>query len=499
MAPSATAATPEGGVGGVEAEGEVEIALGGDLAKTPLVLGYGALPGGIHVPSAEALPVGTISVATLAGYGHKTGLLSATHKLNRGIGDLAVAYQATDFLAVGLSLDGRYDRHYGVVPSGDDGWVGDPRILVRASHRAGAIAFGAQLGLWIPGKNAPSVSLGATSIDARGLVSFAAGPAVLSLEGGYRLDKSSKSVDDATRLTVQDQVSLGVSAYSAFVAGARLMLPIGGGFVAVEGSAEFFTGTGAPSGILRGGLGGGVHLTPAWTVLGFAEVAKDPSIAASAVSANMIPLIAYEPGISVGVGLAARFGGPSAIAKKTFVVDKNPKGTVKIDVPKYAAVLGQVTDEGGGPIVGGKVTVTVGDKIGKTNTDDKGGYKIGELPIANARVDVEVDGKKPGSATLALKEGDNAVPTIKLEAKLPDGQVRGIVRGFANGKAVVGATVALDPSGATATTGADGTFVINIPPGQYKLTVTATGLKPQSLDVTVDPDGVSIKNIDLRK
>ena len=57
---------------------------------------YGALPGGIHVPGAEVLPKGVAEVSTLSGFGYRKGLLGANERFGRLIGDLAVAFGATD-------------------------------------------------------------------------------------------------------------------------------------------------------------------------------------------------------------------------------------------------------------------------------------------------------------------------------------------------------------------------------------------------------------------
>ena len=81
---------------------------------------------------------------------------------------------------------------------------------------------------------------------------------------------------------------------------------------------------------------------------------------------------------------------------------------------------------------------------------------------------------------------------------LPPGQLRGVVRSLPGGKAVANATITIVGSKQKAETGADGTFQIDLAPGQYKIKVTSRGLKDQELDVTIDPNGVAIKNIDLQ-
>jgi hypothetical protein len=73
------------------------------------------------------------------------------------------------------------------------------------------------------------------------------------------------------------------------------------------------------------------------------------------------------------------------------------------------------------------------------------------------------------------------------------------VRAAGSGKPIAGATVKVEPTGLTATSAADGTLSIDLPPGNYKATATAPGFKDQTLDVVIDPNGVALKNFELRK
>jgi hypothetical protein len=509
-------------------------------------IAYGAMPGGLHAPTAEVLPKGAVQVSTLMGLGRRTGLLGPNHKFNRGVGDLAIAFGATDFLSIGISLDGRYDRHWGqvgdpamntmstipAVPPGmsnEDGYVGDPHLIVRLGKPAGNLTFGGQLGVWVPGKDAPSIAGSAISVDARGLVSLPAGPGLLSFSVGFRLDNSAKSVDDPNRLTLPDRVSLGVSDYHALFGGAQLRIPAGKAWVGVEGSLDAFIGGPGdpPMGqvqraeisrgklIFRGGLTGGFHITEQFSVIAFLEAAKVPGLDDAQIDDANIPLVPFEPIITGGVGFQARFGGkidgpPSRLRPCAM---NNPPDCPELKVDLLTEVTGTVVDTGGKPVVGAKVSMTLKNvQVNPVVTDDKGtyvfkgvriGYTLGgknTVEETAAEVAVEVSNMKPGKATIAqVAETTNTVPPITLEPVLPPGQLRGVVRSLPGGKAVGGATITIAGSDAKAVTGEDGTFTIDLAPGQYKIKVTKAGLKDQELDVTIDPNGVAIKNIDLQK
>jgi hypothetical protein len=521
---------------GVTAGVRPEPAAGGSQAVV-----YGAMPGGLHAQTAETLPKGAIEVSTLTGWGRRSGLLGPDHTFNRGVGDLAIAFGATDYLSIGLSLDGRYDKHAGAVgdatknemstvpAAGDDGYVGDPHLIIRAAKRSGSLLFGGQLGVWVPGKDAPSIAGSAISIDARALVSLPAGPGLLSFSGGFRLDNSANSVDEPMRLSLPDRVSLGVSDYHALFGAAQLRIPAGKAWVGIEGSLDAFVG-GPPSAeagevqraelarsklIVRGGVVGGYFITERYSAIAFFEAAKVPGVNDAQIDDDNIPLVPYEPVFTAGIGFQARFGAKSAgpgYAQRE-CARRDPPDCPDIKVPLLTEVSGTVVDNNGKPVVGAKVTLTLkNSQVTPVVTDDKGAYQFKGVPIGHrlaekstleesaAQVAVEVGTMKPGIASIAqIAEGTNQVPPITLEPVLPPGQLRGVVRSLPGGKAVSGATITIAGSKQKAETGADGTFQIDLAPGQYKIKVTSRGLKDQELDVTIDPNGVAIKNIDLQK
>jgi hypothetical protein len=490
-------------------------------------LGYGAMPGGLNALAAESLPKGTIAILGLSGLGRRTGLLGPTDRFNRAIGDLAFAYAPIENLTLGLSLDGYYDRHWGLPTSGDDGYVGNPHLLVRYARPVGALSVGAQLGLWIPGANAPSLRGSATTLDLRAVATATAGPARISVDAGYRVDNSANSVSGGVpgiaQLSLQDRVSLGVSEYNAVLAGLRVEVPVNRLWLAAELTLEDYVGSppkGAAtlergSSLFRGALEAGMHLNDTWGVLAYVQVAKSPGIETAQVMAGSIPIVPYEPSGTVGLGLLARFGGPvrgSLYAEKA-CHRHDPPDCQAVKVPITADISGTVVDDSGKPMIGAHVTLTLeNSQVPPTATDEKGAYVFKGVPIGTSiddrpaldetgiAVNVTLDGKKPGTGTIAtVAAGANTVPPITLEAALPPGQLRGLVRALPAGKAIPNATITVEPGGKKLESGADGSFSLDLQPGAYTMTVTAKGFAAQKLDVTIDPNGVAIKNIDLHR
>ena len=500
------------------------------------VIGYGAMPGGLRAPDAIVLPQGVFEMVTLDGFGERNGLLGANHTFTRTLGGLAAAYGVHELVTIALSLDGRYDRHTGPAPSPDVGYVGDPHVLIRIAKAFGTTHFGGQLGIWVPGKDAPSIAGSAISVDARVLATIPAGSGLLSFEAGFMFDNSAASVDHPENYSLQDRVSLGVSDFNSAFGGAHLVLPFGAAWVGAEGSIDAYLGDPPKDAMgmtlvghatlddgkltARGGFSAGYHFNDQWSGLAFFEAAKAPHITPAQLAANSVPLVPYEPTVTFGIGLYAKFGGPKHVVlpPEHFCDTQSDEASISNcpGDPMIAKIIGTVLDDAGKPVVGAKVAIKLKNTQPSAATDASGSYGV-EVPLGHvyhthfhgdvtkleettAQIDVEVDGKKPATVTVAkLETGDNKVDPIKLEPLLPPGQLRGVVHSLGNARPVDKAVVTITPGDKKVETAADGTFTIDLAPGTYKIKVQAAGFAVQELDVTIDPNGVAIKNIDLHK
>jgi uncharacterized membrane protein len=95
--------------------------------------------------------------------------------------------------------------------------------------------------------------------------------------------------------------------------------------------------------------------------------------------------------------------------------------------------------------------------------------------------------------TLSLERPN--VIVVQLEPAAPTGQVRGLVRSF-TGKGLA-ARVRIDPVGTELSTERDGTFAVDVPPGDYEVVIEASGHETQRRTVKVERDGVVVLNADL--
>lgn len=479
----------------------------------PIVLGYGGLPGGLHAPTADTLPAGMFAFSALGGYGYRSGLVGADHTMSRSMGGLGFAFAPASMLTIAVELDGRYDRHSGVMPDGDGNYVGDPRLIARAAAPVGPVRLGGQLTVWAPGADAPSVVPEATSVEARALASLRVGAGTVGLSAGFRLDNSAKSVDLPEKLRPHERVSLGVSEHHAVVGSAYVSMPAGRAFFGAEASAEVFVGgEGDPPGpLLRAGLHGGVHLGSV-SVLAFAELAKVPAIDDAALMADDFALIAYEPAITGGLGLQGRFGGGGARRAPVATTQLTPNEQKQdIAVIEYAEIIGAVADDAGRPVVGATVTAKLKSHTATGVTGPTGQYTLSKVPIGKTvagqttieddavEVTVTAPDKKPATTTSTLIAGRNQIAKLELQPLIEPSELRAVVSDAVTGKPIANATVTIEPGGVKATSGPDGTLSVQLMPGTYKATATAPGRKPQTLDVQVDSHGVHIKNFELQK
>ncbi|MGE0549793.1 MAG: collagen binding domain-containing protein [Kofleriaceae bacterium] len=494
---------------------EAAEATGAGTESSPLVTlgkqagnGYAGMPGGLTVPSAGLIAKRHFSVIGLAGFGWRTSLLGPDHRFARGFGDLGVAYGATEFLTVAIALDGRYDRHYGLAPPGEHGLVGDPRLFARAARPMGKLTLGGQLSIWFPGNNAPSITPSAISAEARVLASLTAGPATISLNGGFRLDNSVNSVEEQGNLSIQDQVSLGASEFHAVVAGARAAIPAGKLLIGIEASMDLFVGSGALGPILRAGGSVELPINERWSALAFVGMSKVPKPEISVVTTSegmqtFVTLVPYEPTISGGLGIHATFGG----SKSTTQQQRSNEPVIVT-----ADISGVVVDDAGKPIAGAKVRLTLpSGAVQETTTDDKGRYTLKGVAIgktvngqttlddASGELSIEAAGKKPRSQKLTLTRGTNSIAQIGVETIIPPGQIRGQVRAASSGASLAGATITVQPGELKIEAEADGTFTLDLPPGTYKVTVSKPGFTTQSHDIELRANGLVNEIFDLRR
>jgi hypothetical protein len=450
-----------------------------------------ALPGIVRVgiPSSERRP---LALAGSAGYG-VTESQAGEGAHHRATGTLAASIGAARFLALGLRLDGRYDRHPADAMGGDDGWVGDPRLYARAGFALNdSVRAGGELLAWLPGASAPSFVPKATTVDFKGLLTLKNREGLeLATLAGLRWDNSAKAAPSNASLRAGDRIALGASDFNAVLLGAGVSQRVGGTFeVLGELSADLLIGSGAP-GLMQSPirLSGGAryHSSPelTWEAVLDASLSERPTLGPTS---SHIPI---EPRFSIQVGARYAFGSAKPVAPVEPQLEAAP-----MPAPVMTAMLfGSVVDQEGAPVDGASIAVEVMGTTRTTQSASDGGYQLGHLPLGSAQVTLKGEGLEE---TVQSVELGSAQVELELHAtrSVATGQIRGLVRSFA-GEGLP-AKIEVKTLGRKVSADASGKFELDVPPGQYEVSVEMAGYARQKRSVTVEKNGVTLLNVELR-
>lgn len=473
------------------------------IARAPVARGDGGLHATGRVPSATPGP--GLALALDGGYAYTGAVLATGDAHHRVGGGVAAAWRALPWLELGLDVRGRYDRHTGNEP--DSGWAGEPRMWLRAMRAVGGgVWLGARAGVWLPGGDAPSVALDATTVDGAALVTWAPAAMRVSALLGFRLDRSRDAID-ATTISRPDRIGLGWSDANAVLVGVEVARRAGAWQPRAELSGELRVGGVTDAMVstwtspMRLELGVRRALTGAWTV----EAAADLGLSARPRSDiyGGVTLLPIEPRVAALVGLAWRQPARVALVPRVTPVvvpeppDEGPIVTAP-PPPATGTLRGRVVDDDGAPLPG--AVVRAGDRTATTGDDGTftfEGLAPGELELA-----IERPGHAPVARTITIVADAGGAPApalgdVALARVRPPSQIRGVIRDFeSHGLA---ATVRIEPLGLEVVAGADGSFAIDVPPGSYRVIVRLAGFASQTRRVTVEQEGVAITNIELRK
>jgi hypothetical protein len=433
------------------------------------------------------------------GYGYTESVLHASDSHHRAAGSLGIEGRPVDWLGLALRLDGRYDRHDSTQGS-DDGWTGDPRVFVRVDHAFGAVLrAGARVGVWFPGANAPSINLSATTPELTGALACAlpGAPLWLTANAGYRVNRSTRTATDASLLSASDRVALELSAYDQALVGLAAVYGAGRAQGFLELDAEMMVGAGSPSvsqspvragGGMRFAFNRSLRLETEAEVL----VSSRPDLSASS------PLVPAPPRAAFWIGLAYRFGADEAPQPVRHVEPAPPAAAAPPPpvAPARGTIDGRVVAADGAALTGPRVTVQKdGGEATAADVDAGGRFTAGGNAGETLTIRAEVDGYEPATASVTLADGPAATVTLTLQRKLPNGQIRGLVRSF---KGVgLEAEIKIEPGDRTLHT-SDGRFEADVAPGAYDVTITAPGYETQRRHVEVEQNGVTLLNADLR-
>lgn len=401
------------------------------------------------------------------------------------------------WVGVGLTLDGRYDAH-----PDDSGSIVDAGLVTRLVPNLDSLKLGVELGAWAPGTEGAKNTLDALSFDARALAGYDTGSVVLGSHVGFRLDRSAAAGANAARLDRGDRLALGASDYDAILAGVGAIGRLGRTELLAEVSADVLVGSGAPplrESPLRASAG---VREPLSSRLGL-EVLLSASLSSRPGIEPDDPLIPIAPRFSAFAGLRYQFAHEPAPASPS----RRPRPKVKaapkpkpepVTLPPAESTLElALTDDLGNPLAGARVSLQIDGRAIDIPGDGSGRYRAEQLPVGKGKLSVTAERFEPAGREIELRASKPLQLEIVLEALPPPSQVRGIVRTF--GGRAVAAKIRIEPLGSETTAGSDGSFQVDVPPGDYEVVIEARGFRTQRRKVRVEEEGVVILNADLVK
>lgn len=443
-----------------------------------------------------------LTLAGTSGYGVTS--LRGTH--HRFMGDLALAYVPLEWLALSLELKGRMDLH---PKDGEDPArltaTGDPWLRGRVGFPVSpSVDLGGELGLWLPGRDAPNYKPQATTIDIKGLLSWKAEkrPLTLLASLGVRVDNSANSAPPPARLRYGDRIALGLSDSHALLAGLGLAYaPTPKWRVFGELSTQLLLGKQAPSVLsspLRAAVGARYFFFDQLSM----ELTAIPSFSKRPSTAGSAPLVPIEPRFTMLLGLRYDFLRPK------------PAGSVEtrpIDVPtskpeprveeQLATLNGALRDEAGHPVPDAKIVLTQEGKSEESVSQVDGSFSFAGLRTGTVSLRAEAPGFQPSTWEVAVMPSLTEVLTHTLVAGSTNGSLRCLVRSFGS-EPLRAQIVVRDLAGrkvASGTTDKNGLLELPLAPGQYRVAIDATGYQARRSNVQVSPNEVAILNVDLRE
>jgi hypothetical protein len=449
-----------------------------------LPVGNAALPGGSHV--ASAAHASWIGAQASAGYAYTEPLASSDASHHRGTGALSLSFTPLEALSLAASGELRADGHRLDGARRDYGLALGSAIHARARHAlSDALDLALDLALGFPPAKGFRRGLASTS---PALVAIATHRPTRrfswSSNLGFRLDRSQNAVADPDGLSSDDRVSAALSESHQLLFGVLATSPLFGFTWTAELSADLQLGRRAPPALaspLRVELGAQRELDHGlW--LG-ATLGASPS---SRPDGSELARIEPRTWALVRVGYTwdqrtAHNPTPSAASWR-------PSVTRHLDI--------SLTTPEGKPAADAKLTLIEGQQQREYSSDAEGRARLELTSNGPATLRIEAPGYVPQTLDLNANDASPQL-SLELEAKLPEGQIRGRVRDLAGRP--LRAQIEVSPLSLTLSTDDDGAFTLDVPPGDYSVRVVARGYEAQVRPALVEKDGVTILVVDLRR
>jgi len=199
----------------------------------------------------------------------------------------------------------------------------------------------------------------------------------------------------------------------------------------------------------------------------------------------------WIPDVEPGTYMVAVSAAGYESSSETVTVLAGEITTLNFELPPLpGTVNGTVTNSlTGEPVAGATVTANGYSAI----TDSSGAYVIPDVPIGTYTVTASAE-KYVNQSKTATVTADTTT-TLDFALVPLNGTLSGVVTDSSTGNPISGATVTAN--GVSVSTGADGSYSIELAPGTYMVTVSAAGYESSSETVTVLAGEITTLNFEL--
>lgn len=470
--------------------GTLAFFLGLGRASAQLPMDAQGLRGGRYVGSAA--PVESHPRAILGmGYAYTESVIDGTDKHHRLFGEAAAAWAPWQWLQLSLGFDARYDKHDSLDGPDSGGALGTQLSTRHAFRLDEHWALGARTALRFPPAAGAARGFKGVSPELSALATYLfRADQELTLNLGYRFDRSAHSVADPQSLRPGDRIAAQLSAYDALLVGLLYAMPIGPVTANAEWSWDVATGAGAPSAIdspMRLRLAAQLKLAERY--LPGVELGVSPS----GRPAFNQSLVRIEPRMWFAVTCGFRF----APAERPVEVPVPVAPVVEEVRPEPSTLVVKVLDPSGTPVSAAIVQLAIDGERKEATSDENGEVELELRPGQEHTLSVSAEGFQPHSVMVNGSAGRQTVD-VPLARVLPEGEIKGNVRSLRGGQPVK-ARITIAPLGTVVNTDDKGNFVVDVPPGTYTLEIQAQGYEPQTRAAQVERLGVTIIVVDLRR
>lgn len=464
------------------------------VAEAPsLGIGPKLLPGYERVP-APAPGARGAWVGGNAGYAFTESQALAPGSHHRASGRLGIGVAPTPWLGLALGTHLRHDRHSDDGLGPDSGTAIDSEVEAVAGARvAGDVLLGGGVRAHFARGDDLTGSLTHPTLDFQLLAAYAPidSPASVGLLAGYRHDRSGGLLARASEYRPGDRLALGVSDLDALLFGLATSWRLGRTELIAELGADLLVGSGAPAlhqSPLRASAGVRHSLSDALAL----RMGADVSLSSRAAE-EPETLYPVEPRLRLGVGLTWRvLGGqvPPPPAPPAILRRQPPPPP-----PAPSSLLVSVTTLDGHPLSDAQVEIVAGGRERAIPHERLGRYRLDGIRPGPLVLRVGAERLETHVREVELVPGEPLSVEVRLAPASASAQIRGLIRSF-DGRGLR-AQIRIQPLGRQLSTSADGTFLVEVPPGRYDVVVEASGHVPQRRSVEVGDDGVVILNADL--